>query len=368
MKNFGTLFKFELKKALRKKAFWIALLAMLAIVAANELTPLFLGNYPKDMQVERRVSGTTIDEDFLKTVAATDPNDYKKFGRIETFLKLTTYEIDFSEVTEKGVYGSRTKINERMMDELHLSEGDRQYWRDSDAKNPTPYTYYYSGMYQAFFEICGYMNFMILILCVVGMSGMFADEKSRGTDQIIFSTRLGKRQLFGAKLLVGTLIGVCATALLLLEELVLCIVLYGTDGAQTLIQLFIPPCLMHITMGQAVLVMALLMLGEGLLLSLLAMMLSVLTMNTASTMALMVLFMFASMFNLPEGLGILSKLWNLSPATCVGSWLFDEYRLFHLFGLRLTIIQTAPIVWAVLALALATMAAAAYRRYEVKAR
>ena len=125
--------------------------------------------------------------------------------------------------------------------------------------------------------------------------------------------------------------------------------------------------MMNITMGRAVLYMAVLVLIIGVFLGIITMFFSQLTMNHTASMALMILVLFASMFNPAGNSRILKMLFDMMPGAFVGSWLFETYTTVNLFGVRMNIMQYTPVFWLLTSMLLIAAAAVLYRKYEVNA-
>ena len=356
---------YEFKKVLSQKAYWLALAVMLLILFANEVTPMVLGNYKPKRERELSLSGTVIDDEIIGEIGAADePHDYDP---IYEFIKNATGRTEISGMTAEELYQTRDKVNNNLMTESKVSEEERSFWKELDELNESPFVYNYDGAYEAFFGVVYFLSFMELILCGIGLSGLYADEKAKKTDQIIFGTRLGRNKLFYAKLIVGGICGFVCSCILLLEELILSVVLYGTDGADAMLQIHIPQCMMNITMGQAVLYLSLLVIANGVFLGVITMSMSQFTMNHSGTMAFMIFFMFLSMYNPAKSVRVLSMLWDMLPGAYAGSWLFSTYTTIKLFGVRLNILQYTPIFWTVVSVVLIIFAVRSYRRYEVRA-
>ena len=362
--NFGTLLKFEFKKTFSQKAYWLALIIMLAILLANELFPIFLGNYRPRIERERALSGTVVNEETIqKIVTAENPHDYDP---IYEFLKYTTGSTDISDLNEESLYSIRMQVNEGLMDDDKATDKEKEYWRKLDTGNQTPFTYTYDGAYTAFFEIVYMMNFMILILCGIALSGLFADERAKGCDQIIFATRLGKTTLLWSKITMGAICGLITSLILLIFQWTLAFILYGFDGWNAMFQLHVPSCMMVLTSGQAALYASIMLIICGIFLGVIAMFLSQITMNHPAAMATMVFMLFLSMFNPGTNIRIIRILFDLMPGAYVGSWLFYNYRTITIFGLHLNVMQYTVIFWALISVLLVFIIKNRYKNYQVK--
>lgn len=99
-----------------------------------------------------------------------------------------------------------------------------------------------------------------------------------------------------------------------------------------------------------------------------AMCLSQVFRNSIAVVAVMMFMWLLSMFNIPERLGLLARIWNFFPVTFLGSWTFTDYHLAPFFGARLTIIEAAPIVYLCLSVVFIVIAKISYDKYQVKGR
>lgn len=363
----STLFQFELKKVFCRRSYIIAMLIMICILVSNEVTPIILGNYKPKKESEKALSGTVVDDEYLSCLQAKE--EHNTTNPVEFFIKAATGQSEITGHTQESLYRARREINESMMRSNGLSDKSIEVWKMWDSRNEEPFTYLYSGSYTAFLEMTSYLNFMILIVTGIGLSGIFADEKSTNMDQLIFCTKHGRTKLFGIKLAAGMLLGFVSTFILLLVELILCLILYGPGGAEMMIQVLIPQCMMHLSMGQAVAFMILILFFEEFILVSIVLLVSQLTMNKAVTTASMFVLMFCGMLNLvPERMGILYILWNAIPGATAGSWLFTDYHLISVFGLHLNVLVYTPLLWVIAGIALLLLTKVLYGKYQVKSR
>lgn len=362
----GTIFKYELRKVFLKKSYIIALLIMLLIMIMNEATPIILGNYKPKKDLEMSLSGTVINDEYLSNLQPTD--EHNTTNPLEYFVKASSGQTDITGFTEESLYNTRKEINNSLMRKDGISEKAIAVWNKWDEKNVAPFTYFYSGTYTSIFEISGYMNFMLLIVTGIGLSGIFAEEKSSNMDQLIFCSRNGKVKLFGIKAAVGGILGLVTVFVMVAVELITCVTLYGTQGANMMIQIVIPQCLLHLNMGQAVFIMFITFIFEEMAFVIIILFASQLTMNRAITISTMFVIMFMGMLNIPENLGVIYILWNAIPGATVGSWLFDNHHLISIFGLNIVNLIYTPVIWVIAGTGLIFLTKMFYTKYQVKSR
>lgn len=359
------IFKYEMKKTFSQRAYWIALALMVLVLIGNELTPIFLGNFYPKMNTEKSLSGTVIDDTFLASIGEIEPDTNNP---LVFFIKSATGSSDITGYTADELYSKRKEINNKLMKSDRIPDNVIAKWNELDSKNEEPFVYHYCGGFVSYMEIASFINFMILIVSGIGLSGIFADERRNNTDQLIFCTKAGKRGLFGIKVLTGMILGIFTAAVLILTEFILITILFGWSGAGNMIQLILPQCMMHLDMGEAAMVMTAFFFLEALVLSAIAMAISQITMNHVVTMASMIFVMFLAMLNISSKLGVLYILWNSIPGAAVGSWFFTDYHMIEFFGHPVMNFVYIPVLWIVTGVTMLFIARYSYNRYEVKAR
>lgn len=268
-------------------------------------------------------------------------------------------------VDARQVYAAREEFNESEMARAGLTDGEKEYWHEKESEVKKPFTYSYEEGYAGIYTSVYVANFMLLLLTAIAVCGIFADEKINGTDQIIFSS-VRKETLFTAKVLAGLSIGLLL-ALYLFAMLSGCSFgMYGVSGFDAPLQLRIPGCMLNITVGQSYLYLFLLFLIAGVLYAAFSMFLSQILGNRSAATAIMVMGMFLSMLNVPERLGIISKIWSYLPGAYIGSWTFTECRLISVFGRYFNNVQAAPGFWLLASAVFLGVTKAAYQHYQVR--
>lgn len=199
-------------------------------------------------------------------------------------------------------------------------------------------------------------------MSAIAVCGAFADEKISGTDQIIFSS-VSRDKLFAAKVLTGLSVGGMLALYLFAIVSACSFGIYGTTGFHTPIQLRIPGCMLNITIGESYLYLFMLFMLAGVVYAAFAIFLSQVLGNRSAATAIMVMGLFLSMLNLPEKLGVISKIWSYLSGAYIGSWTFTEYRLISVFGKFFHNLQAAPVVWILAATLFLGIAKVAYRNY-----
>ncbi|HBL41033.1 MAG TPA: hypothetical protein DDY98_05465, partial [Ruminococcaceae bacterium] len=145
-----TLYRFELKKLLQRRTYWLALAVMVLVVLTNELFPVFTGNYAANQVRDHALSGTVLDDAFLNGIkSAENPRSY---GPLYDFTVMAAQQQDISSLDADTMYAKRLAVIDDEMTKSKINDGEKQYWRTKDAQVAAPYTYTYDDAYTAFFD------------------------------------------------------------------------------------------------------------------------------------------------------------------------------------------------------------------------
>lgn len=358
----GTLYRYEWKKMLGQKTLWVAVAIMTLLLVGIGVTDVITGRAAIAKNYEN-FSGREIDDSLIReTQEANDQDHYIVFRNFINFCMGTA---DYENVNAEEVYASRENNNQKQMKQDGLSDAEISYWNQKEAEIKKPFTYQMEEGYAGIFTSVYVANFMLLLLVAIGISGIFADERINGTDQIIFSS-VSKEKLFLAKILAGLSMGGVLVVYLYGVSSICSFGIYGLSGFHAPLQIRIPGCMLDITIGQAYICLFVLLLTAGIIYSALAMFLSQLLGNRSAATAIMVIGLFLSMINVPEKLGVISRIWSYLPGAYIGSWTFTEYRLVHIFGRFFNNLQTAPVFWVISSIIFIVIAGCSYKHYQVK--
>lgn len=359
-----TLYWYEIKKLLSQKVLWIAFFIMMALIVAQGLSGLIVGNADLLKKADE-ISGRKVDQELILEIQK--ENKLDDYPMMKNLWTQCLQNNDLTGVDEQILYESRLAVNESQMNAYQMSDEEKAYWSGKDAKVQKPFVYQREDGYASLFSTIYILNFLLLLLVGISVTGVFADERSRGTDQIIFCS-VNKHKIFWAKMLAGITVGVSIAVVFFGLTLLLGIGVYGAGGFDTQIQINIPGCMLPITIGQAVFILFGLLVMAGILYAVLSAFLSQILGNHSAAMGVMVMIMLLSMLNIPENFRIISQMWRYMPGAFIGSWTFTDYRLTKVFGHYLNIFQMAPIVWGLVAAIVFLIAKLAYDRYQVKGR
>ena len=378
MAIYGELLRFELRKIFRGR---ITILAL--AVSAGMLLGIALVNYlvvsPYDRGVYEReaaLEGRALDDALLAELAeeaeeagglsGIEPDSpyYHLAGYISrmqgTYLTIgegPESETGNKELSAESIYQMREDLLEYIYDYFRLSDADKQWWKDKEILIEKPF------VWQANFGIYS----MKSVFGAVCLAGVYAGEKGYRTDSFVLSTREGKSSLWLVKFIAGEIFALAAGTLLLVAGLFPHLLFNGLYGINAPWQLIVPLCAYPYTAGQMLVRYILTYYLGCLVIGALVMLFSVLFMNSMAAAGMICLGLVLDLFlSLPPYLGLLSQLRYLTPAQVLINSSMADPRLLRIFGLVLTPLQSAGLVYLILTVAAAATVRSLYRRQEAQ--
>lgn len=217
----------------------------------------------------------------------------------------------------------------------NLTEGESEYWRQHEPEVP----YRYDWDQGPRMLLASYRTIFVLTALMISMvfSGVFAEEHMRRTDQLVLCSRLGRGTLYLAKLLAALTLGAAGTVLVWGITVLSFGILYGYQTSwNAALQMDLPSSPFDLTMGQAIGIMAVLLLLSALLHSILTL--------------------------------LLSQSLYLLLAKMVDVYAFYDVRLVGKESCYLTNWQAGMLLYPLLAILLALLGGLIYRRWQVSGR
>lgn len=397
MKNLGTLTVYEWKKLGRRKILWAALGA--AVVVEILVNCIFLmehrelivtdengrssvvealGGYEKMMLEQanaRALDGRVMDDVLFGEMAASRMQEERhivmEYDEIY-FMVSDVYRGDSRAVfaDAAGFYEKWQELMEQNLRETPgLTEGERAWWKAKREEIEVPFTYRYAYSWQRILQCAAATTLLVMLLNAVCLSGVFADEHVRRTDQLILCTQNGRLPVYAAKIIAGGLFGAACALLLYGISFAISFALYGTEGYGAMVQqqiLWIPS---PMTVGSAVMTLFGLTLLAGVLEAVLAMVLSERLGSSVAVMAVLVSMILINLLvSLPAKWRVLSQIYELFPVRLLSDGSFYDCRLVPLFGGYLTNVRFAALLYPALAILLAFVGKRSYLRYQVTGR
>ena len=378
MNNFGTLYKYELKKIVCKKLFIIMAILVFALTVFSPFSNL-IGNYIEDgVTIEsnlsyyketqagvKALSGRKIDIDLMKeTIEAykkvptvldyTKTDEYKKYARPynEVFAILRgPLEMKFEELqkwkpNEEEYYEKRIENIEAQWAERCLTDGEIEFFREKDEEIEKPLTYYYHDAYDVLLADLQTTGVMVLVMISIVLSGLFPGERAMKTDQLILSNRLGKKTTFFAKMLAGVTIGLGSSLVLTVSLFIVAIGYFGIEGYDMMMTIFFRDFTYPVTVGTGCLICYAMLQIVAVLWSVFVMAVSEFIRNGMATLSTTMLLVFmGGMITVPDKFRVLGQIWDWLPTSYLAIWNVFDTRTLPMFGKYFLSYQVLPVFY-----------------------
>lgn len=382
MSNFGTIYKYELRKIAGKKLFVISFI-LCAVISLSGFYFRYMGNvyiddvlvgtnaeyHKQDIAYAKALDSRVIDDELLSEMVSayrkvpyvtdrhyTGTEEYQKYARpysaIFNFVRQcggygTAYLMYEWQPSEADFYVKRGEMLENSWKDLFLSESEKQFWREKEVGIQKPFTFYETTAYDEMFAVYQTAAIMLLIVISINLAGVFANESSRRTDRIILCTKNGRTMLYLAKISAG--ITVCAGSALLISVLiwVTATIFYGFSGANAAFQFIYQYSSLPINCLQAVLISFAMLIVTTVMFGVMVMLLSLVTRSSIASMAISISFLISAMLisSLPDEFRVMAQLWDSLPWMFNAVWSIFSERTFPGIGTRLTPYQAVPLIY-----------------------
>ena len=403
MNNFGVLYRYEIKKLIRRKIVWVAGAIILAL-ALLSITADVTGKYYVDGEVydthyhlmvtdreyNRKISGREINQELMEEMQAayrkvpTDALRYSLTDEYQTYARPYSqiYQIvrkvmGFSdledicawEVDEAAFYNAFSENNEAAYISGFLTEGEKAYWRKKEEALKKPFVFGYAEGYWKLISSAQTISVMLLLFCAICLSDIFTREHTLRTDQLLLSSRFGKRQVYLAKAAAGMSFVLISTFVMAIIVVFTSLGIYGMDGFSVMIQIAVAGYPLQLKAGIVVIMMYALMILSALLTAAFVIMLSELFCSSTATLAAVSGIILIPLFvRAPSQLRILAQIWGYLPGRLLNTDTIMGVRLLPFFGSYLTMWQATPLIYILLGALFLYFGMCAYQKYQVSGR
>ncbi len=406
MNNSGTLYRYEVKKILSRKLVWIVFLVCVFCIMLFSLADLSGKYYVAGEVVDthyhmfkvaqgyrKALSGRALDQQLLGEMAAaygkipageeryTLTSEYQTYARpysdIANLVRLWTQQWDIDELqawvpSEGALYAARAENLEKEWQDLRLSDAEKNYWREAEARTKTPLVYYYHEGYRKIISNgLNTVGLLVLLFVCICMSSVFTEEHARRTDQLILSSAKGKGVVYWTKLAAG--VSVSGIGALLLSTFTFCaaFAIYGAEGFDTSLRFcsYLWTTSYDLSIGQVCLAAYGILILTAIVVSVLVQVLSEVLHNNIATLSFGVGVIIAGMVvKLPYQYRIPAQLWDWAPWRYLNAEYVFDTRMLSVFGHCLESWQIVPVLYLLAATAAAVAGKYAYRNYQVSGR
>lgn len=326
----------------------------------------------------KALSGSVLDSQLLSDMQQAfqtwrkDPNDetreqFQKYRLVYNYMFSIFPKVDRSmRITENQVYQFRTAALKSLWRTQQLTEGEIAYWLEQENMIQKPFSFGYAIGWGLIVNQMSIINITVLFVIIICLSGVFSREKIDGTDQLIYSSKLGRKRLYSIKIFTGISFSVAISLSFYLLSVLSLLMLYGAAGFNLPIQLIDPYCSWPVSVGGAVFIYFLLYFMASILYAIVTMFLSLLFQSRAATIVFWIGYI--SLINHMDSMTdiILEQFFYMDPLFLFMSWNIRYDKLIHLFGKYFTIFQFAPIIWLIILFLLLFAGRFLYPRRQIR--
>ncbi len=403
MDSWRTLYGYEMKKLLGRRSLWVVLGLCAAILVFSILTGLMgsfygggetLGECYEIFTAERKdretVSGREIDQALLEEMAAAyrkipperlregyeKTEEYLAFAQpyceifdlVRAWTGMNLRAAVYWEPKEESLYEARRWMVERYCRALGLSEEQKEFWMEKESRMPAPMRYVCNDGYFMIMAVWPAAGMWMMLVAAVGMSGIFAEERMRGTDRMILACSKGRGSLYWAKFWAGVSLTAACALLMIAVAACSAFCIYGTGGFEAPIQFYFPYYAYPLTMGQACLILCGIFVLTAVLDGIFVMVVSELTGSFKTTLVLSMgiwgidLAAIIVCVRNPQ----IPQIWQYMPTTCLWERAIFDMRPAMLLGHCFTLWQTVPAVQLFYGILAALAGRLIYGRHQVR--
>lgn len=380
MNNFGTLVRYELRKILGKKSSIIAILVFFLVSIYIFISPVSYTYSEIDISNARSFSGQELNSSLIEeavnayqqvpidgNVNSYETDEYQQIARryspiIATispayFISRSGSIAEIQNIDPTIYYELRNESVTKRIESIETDIEAQSFLLNENEKIETPFTFHNTTGYMYFLGNLLMVGVLAYFLITFLLSPIFAGEYGK-TDDVILSSKNGKKSFIFAKILTSFIITFGVFAFICLTIYFGCMFVYGFDGFNAPIQLLYMESPYALTIGQTAFFSMLVILSLLLLSTTLNIFLSAKFKSTLAIMGIMVgLGLGTQILNVPIETGILYKIFLLIPGNSisflevidtmcykVGSVVLPQYMFIPIFVL-IIVLLAIPLIY-----------------------
>ena len=402
MNIFKSLYCYELKKILQKKIVWITAIVVAVTFVISVVADMvgtyyvdgvavdtYYHMYQTDRTYRQALDGRVIDQTLLEEMKAgydklpagvekysltEEYNIYARpysaiFNWVKNMTGMYTAEALTWTADEADMYARHENyLKESWKAEL-LTDEEKEFWQQKESELTLPVTYKFCDGYDKLMSLHYTVGIISLAAMAICMAGIFTEEHTRKTDQLILCSRYGREKLYWAKLAAGVSFSALLSIFYIGVSFLSVFVLHGLDGFTAPFRLLNAGYSYDLTVGEAILIMYGMIVAACIVTGVFTMVLSEWVESNIGALSIVVGMIILSMFvNMPEHNRFIYQLWNYLPSNFVAVWSIFSKQTVSVFGKIFTAWQAVPVMYMMAAVVLMMLGRVAYVKYQVKGR
>lgn len=396
MTNFWSLVGFELKKFFNRKpaiiflvvSFFIVVLSCFGMVigknkSSNYYTTQGMSNYDimkMDRENERKLEGRELNAELILEASNAykriDENttNYERYTETEEYQKYARpYSSVYNLVAQFGLaqYGSlqygkdfdgndfeniiydmanmiydyrENQYKQNLTNNPLFSASDVEKVMSLDENVQKPFIMSYTDGYKRFFALIMTTVAIILLVISFWLSPIFSNEYANRMDTIILTTKNGKQSFIYAKIVSSLIISFSITLVFLITSYFVCMGIYGFDGTNAQIQLYVPSLTYNFTMLDTTILMIIISLFAVYLHTSICLFVSSISRNALVPMSISGVLIVLGWFNFSNNV-LIMKLRYFLPSSMGTFWdVIATQLVFDFLGKQFMLYQAVMIV------------------------
>jgi ABC-type transport system involved in multi-copper enzyme maturation permease subunit len=349
MNNFWCLVGFEYKKILKKKSIILTLILALVLIMFSCVGILIGSHYEggkryesnyegmlKDRAFDRALSGRAIDSELLLETSKA----YAKIPSSDNYSTTNRFELEDAQNLTKeqadNFYQARYEKIKDTVNNTTLSAKAKEKLLTLEEGVKKPFIMDLTDGYTRFFTMMYTTGIIACFVIAICLAPIFSGEYTSGADQLILTSKNGKKSLIAAKLFTGVTLSFVICITFTLTTYFECMFVYGFDGANAPLQLYLPCCSYSLNMWQVAAIFSACVLFGNLFSAAITILLSSKFKTPFGVIIIISLIIVAPMFiNISETNVLLFNLFSLVPTNMMALWMIIASVLFEPFGIPL---------------------------------
>lgn len=404
MNRFWDLIGFEYKKMLRKRSVQITLLLAVFFTAFSVVSTIlgscyvdgkpYESNYDamiKERAYARTLSGRLLDGALIKEtinayVQIPESDVYQATQEYQTFARpySSVYNIvrgvfntsskrfnmeDFQMLNDTqadGFYTVRREKLEESILQTQMSDKAKDQILALDEQLTVPFLFSYTDNYRQLFALVNTLGLTAAFVMAVCVAPLFSGEYSAGTDQLILSSKRGKNSLIAAKLFTGFSLAAIICFVLFALTFCMTMAIFGMEGGNSPLQLYLMLSPYPLTMGQTTLLLAVSIFFACMMTATITMLLSAKLKSPFGVIVLVSVLLIAPMLGSVSDKNILLyHLYHLFPTQMTSLASIIDVNQYEFFGLVLRPYVFMPLFALVVTVLLTPFAYRSFKNHQI---
>ena len=386
MKNFGTLYRYELKKLIGQKLSWLIVI-ILSVFCIYAISKDSNGNVTTLESIDqngnlietdisgkcvlinsrdsaRKINGQIMDDSFfaeMRRSISDIPNDkLREYFLLEDSTYYHVFTGCLEGLLSEPLSATSTEYYAARKEQMEAWwENEKDYWREqaSRIQHPMVYQRPWIGT-NRLFDFYEILLRIVPLLAGVCLCRIFSEDHRTRVNALIFSSKKSRISLYLAKVLAGLTVVFFAAVFVIGVIMATNIAIWGTEGFGACVQMVDRICALPTTVGNIIFITLAWVVIYALLCGSVTMLLSLLTHSSSVAFIVSVVFMsYMSRVYSPS-----SQITDFLPYRMIEWNAISNVRLVNIFGIYLNHFQSGLLLYLIITILLLALCWLGWRR------